>query len=92
MDWMSASGCAGACAKRLQKVNVPAAVAAAVRSANPNAMTAYDGTPLHSATMWQHTELIRALLDAGADPSATDAQGRRPSAYAKGVALELLEQ
>jgi ankyrin repeat protein len=35
--------------------------------AAPNALTAYDGTPLHSAAMWGNAQIISALLAAGAN-------------------------
>ncbi len=50
--------------------------------ADPNAMTGYDGTPLHSAVMWRHADMIGAMLAAGGDPSLTDAKGRTPRAAA----------
>jgi ankyrin repeat protein len=46
-------------------------------NADPNALwTHWDAkvTPLHMATMEHHTDIVRALLDAGADPSIRDSK------------------
>ena len=51
--------------------------------ADPNAQTRYDGTPLHSAIMWDHPELVRMLVAAGADPKRADAKGVTALAAAK---------
>ena len=39
-------------------------------------------TPLMKAAMTGNRETVRALLDFGADPNKTDAEGRRPPLYA----------
>lgn len=54
------------------------------RGANPNRRTAFDGTPLHSAIMWEDAEVVAAMVRAGADPSAADASGQSARAAAAG--------
>jgi ankyrin repeat protein len=39
-------------------------------------MTAYDGTPLHSAARWDHEAIISLLLAAGANTKLKDAEGK----------------
>ncbi len=51
--------------------------------ANVNALTAYDGTVLHAAVMWEQVEIVRYLLAQGADPSLADADGRTPLDHAR---------
>lgn len=46
------------------------------KGADPNAMTSYDGTPLHAAATYGHPDLVKKLLAAGADPTLKDAHGR----------------
>ena len=38
-----------------------------------------NGTPLHTACAYRRLDIARVLLDHGADPSAVDADGRRPA-------------
>jgi cell wall assembly regulator SMI1 len=54
------------------------------RGANPNRRTAFDGTPLHSAIMWEDPEVVTAMIRAGADPSVPDASGQTARAAAAG--------
>ncbi len=51
--------------------------------ADPNARSATDGTPLHTAAFTGNLEVIRMLLAAGADPSAPDTKGRTPLDFAR---------
>ncbi|MFO0547305.1 MAG: ankyrin repeat domain-containing protein [Polyangiaceae bacterium] len=46
------------------------------RGADPNRRTRFDGTPLHSAVMWEDAEVVAALVRAGADPEEKEASGR----------------
>src|SRR3954471_11333405 len=41
-----------------------------------------DGTPLCGAASWGHTAVLRALLEAGADPDRAEADGFTPLAWA----------
>ncbi|MFT3768193.1 MAG: ankyrin repeat domain-containing protein [Minicystis sp.] len=54
------------------------------RGADPNRRTKYDGTPLHSAIIWEDAEVVAAMIAAGADPSVPDASGRAARASAAG--------
>lgn len=58
--------------------------------ADPNALTAYDGTPLHGAAMWGNPQIVSALLAAGANKKLKDAQGKTPAQLAKAPALRKL--
>ena len=60
--------------------------------ADPNAQTAYDGTPLHSAIMWDQGDIVRVLIAAGADPACKDAKGRTARDAASGRTRELLDK
>jgi cell wall assembly regulator SMI1 len=51
--------------------------------ADVNALTAFDGTPLHSAVMWEHGDVIRYLLAHGADPGIKDASGHSAAALGR---------
>lgn len=53
------------------------------RGADPNAMTSYDGTPLHSALMFDNLELAKKLIAAGADPKRANAKGETAALIAK---------
>ncbi|HEU4533089.1 MAG TPA: ankyrin repeat domain-containing protein, partial [Polyangiaceae bacterium] len=46
------------------------------KGARPNALTRYDGTPLHAAVMWGQADAIRLLLAHGADVGAKNAEGK----------------
>lgn len=46
--------------------------------ADPNAMTRYDGTPLHAAVMWSSAANVATLLRHGGDPHQTNAAGETP--------------
>lgn len=53
------------------------------KGADPNALTGYDGTPLHSAVMWAHADAIRLLVAAGGDRDAKNQSGESVLAAAK---------
>ena len=46
--------------------------------ADPNAKSATDGTPLHTAAFTGNIPVIEMLLEKGADPSAPDKKGHSP--------------
>lgn len=70
--------------------SLPLARLLLARGADPNAMTSYDGTPLHSAAMWDATEVIPLLLAHGADPQRKDAKGKTPAQIASKSATRKL--
>ena len=49
-------------------------------------------TALHAAIRWEHLEVAKLLLAAGADPNAEDVDGDRPLDYARSHAAEELIQ
>lgn len=51
--------------------------------ADPNALTGFDGTPLHSAVMWEHADALELLLKAGGDPKAKNRAGETVEAAVK---------
>ncbi len=62
---------AGAAAKEIVKLLLDA-------GADPNARSATDGTPLHTAAFTGSVEIVRLLLAAGGDPEAPDQKGVTP--------------
>lgn len=54
-------------------------------------VTSTGDTPVHSAVMWDHLDIVEILLDAGANPNAQDVDGWTPLMYARSFAgVELL--
>jgi ankyrin repeat protein len=51
--------------------------------ADPNARSASDGTPLHTAAFTGNVPVVRILLAAGGDPHAPDKKGHIPLDYAR---------
>jgi ankyrin repeat protein len=51
--------------------------------ADPNARSASDGTPLHTAAFTGNVPVVRMLLAAGGDPHAPDKKGHLPLDYAR---------
>ncbi len=46
------------------------------KGADVNALTAYDGGPIHSAIMWEHKDIVDLFTKRGADLDMEDANGR----------------
>lgn len=53
--------------------------------ANVNHHDKLFATPLHYAALCGWTDICRMLLQAGADPTAEDADGERPADHARGA-------
>ena len=51
--------------------------------ADPNARTATDGTPVHTAAFTGNVEVLKMLLAAGGDPAAADKKGQTPLELAR---------
>jgi cell wall assembly regulator SMI1 len=60
------------------------------KGARADAMTEFDGTPLHGAAMWGNAAAVKLLLAHGADPSRKDAKGQTPSEIAEDPAVKRL--
>lgn len=89
VEWLLANGADVDCGKR-QRLRAPLFVACLGRrpelelvklflskGADPNAWSG-EGTPLHAAAKWGHTEIVALLLSKGANPKVRDGDGALP--------------
>lgn len=70
--------------------SLPLATLLLDRGADPNALTAHDGTPLHSAALWGAADIAALLLARGADRSVKDGAGKTAAMRAESKALKKL--
>ena len=57
---------------------------------NPNARDNDGRTPLHEATRWGRVEIVKLLLERGADPLIAENDGLIPSKYARDSSIRSL--